>query len=104
MSEHNDGGSEKKSFEYLTWCLRWLMLMWLARINLIQRCTLRSDAWTKNWFSWDCVLLDAASIVKESWLPWDSSYLIDEFSRTKIFVVEENVRPSFSTLMFKGCL
>jgi len=33
-----------------------------------------------------------------------SSYLIDEFLRAKIFVVGENVRLSFSALMFKGCL
>jgi len=32
MSEHNDGGNEKKSFKLLTWCLRWVMLRWLARI------------------------------------------------------------------------
>ena len=44
------GGNEKRSFEWLTWCLRWLMLKWLARINLIQRCTLRRDAWTKGQF------------------------------------------------------
>ena len=31
-----------------------------------------------------------------------TSYLIDEFSRTKIFVVGENVKPSFSALKFKG--
>jgi len=30
------------------------------------------------------------------------SYLIDEFSRTKIFVVGENVKPFFSALKFKG--
>jgi len=66
MSEHNDGENEKKSFEWLTWCLRWLMLKWLAQINLIQRYTLRSDAWTKSRFSEDCVLLDVASMVKES--------------------------------------
>jgi len=30
------------------------------------------------------------------------SYLIDEFSRTKIFVVGENVKPYFSALIFKG--
>jgi len=29
------------------------------------------------------------------------SYLIDEFSRTKIFVVGENVKPSSAALKFK---
>jgi len=66
MSEHNDGENEKKSFEWLTWCLQWLMLKWLARINLIQRYTLRSDAWTKGRFSEDRVLLDVANMIKES--------------------------------------
>ena len=28
------------------------------------------------------------------------SYLIDEFLRTKIFVVGENIKPSFSALKF----
>jgi len=32
------------------------------------------------------------------------SYLIDEFSRTKIFVVGENVRPTyFTTFILKDC-
>jgi len=36
--------------------------------NLLQRCTLRSDAWTKSRISWDRLLLGVASMVKESWL------------------------------------
>ena len=49
------------------------------------------------------------SVMSGCWLSegvrkmWFSFYHIDEFSRTKIFVVGENVRPSFtSALMFKG--
>jgi len=66
MSEHDDGGDGNKSFEWLTWCLRWLMLKWLARINLIQICTLQRDAWAKSQISWDRVLLGVASMIKES--------------------------------------
>jgi len=36
---------------------------------------------------------------KENIVP---SFLIDEFSRTKIFVVGKNVKPSFLPLKFKG--
>ena len=36
--------------------------------NLLQKCTLRSDAWTKSRISWDRLLLGVASMVKESWL------------------------------------
>jgi len=37
-------------------------------MNLIQRCTLRRDVWTKGQFSWGRVLFDVVGMVKESWL------------------------------------
>jgi len=65
MSSHNDGGNKEGSSEWFAWCLQWLMLKWLARINLIQRCVIRRDAWTKGRFSWNRVLLDVVGMVDE---------------------------------------
>jgi len=36
--------------------------------NLLQRCTLQSNAWTEGRISWDHLLLSVTSMVKESWL------------------------------------
>jgi len=50
MSEYNDGGNEKKSFELLAWCLRWVMLRWLARITSFKDANYEGDAWSKGRF------------------------------------------------------
>ena len=50
MLQHNDGGNEKKSFELLTRCLRWVVLMWLAKIISFKDTGYKSDAWTKSQF------------------------------------------------------
>jgi len=58
--EHNDEGDEKKTFELLTRCLRWVVLRWLARIISFQDTGYKSDAWTESQFclgsytSWWC--------------------------------------------------
>jgi len=50
MSERNDGGNEKKSFELWTWCLQWVMLRWLTRIISFKDADYEGDAWTKGQF------------------------------------------------------
>jgi len=48
MSEHNDGEDEKKIFELLTRCLRWVVLRWLAQIFSFKDIGYKSDAWTES--------------------------------------------------------
>jgi len=50
MLEHNDERDEKKSFELLTRCLRWVVLSWLARLISFKDTNCKSDAWTKSQF------------------------------------------------------
>jgi len=39
---------KRKVFEFLTWCLRWVMLRWLARIISLNDADFEYNAWTKG--------------------------------------------------------
>jgi len=45
MLQPIDGGNERKSFELLKGCIRWLVLKWLARMIPIKDTRYKSGAW-----------------------------------------------------------